>query len=183
MTTNGAGSTLSSTLNCSFRARLPRRSIMVPFSAGKRTARRGQRRSRRGLDVSDVSNALCVLTALGQLPLGGEPILHVACLGTTTLNPDFVGALTYEVAFLQSAAVISNSPASSQIACTARDKRHYWGSARNVILRASAAVPRGLVRSSLVRAGIPVCVTLAGGYAERIEDTVAINLATLRAFA
>jgi hypothetical protein len=53
------------------------------------------------LDVSDVSNALCVLTALGQLPLGGEPILHVACLGTTTLNPDFVGALTYEVAFLQ----------------------------------------------------------------------------------
>jgi hypothetical protein len=28
-----------------------------------------------------------------------------------------------------------------------------------------------------------VCVTLAGGYAERIEDTVAINLATLRAFA
>ena len=31
--------------------------------------------------------------------------------------------------------------------------------------------------------GIPVCVTLAGGYAERIEDTVAINLATLRAFA
>ena len=40
-----------------------------------------------------------------------------------------------------------------------------------------------LVRSSLLRAGIPVCVTLAGGYAERIEDTVAINLATLRAFA
>lgn len=40
-----------------------------------------------------------------------------------------------------------------------------------------------LVRSSLLRAGIPVCVTLAGGYAERIEDTVSINLATLRAFA
>jgi acetoin utilization deacetylase AcuC-like enzyme len=40
-----------------------------------------------------------------------------------------------------------------------------------------------LVRSSLLRAGIPVCLTLAGGYAERIEDTVAINLATLRAFA
>ena len=35
------------------------------------------------------------------------------------------------------------------------------------------------MRSSLLRAGIPVCVTLAGGYAERIEDTVAINLATL----
>jgi hypothetical protein len=27
-----------------------------------------------------------------------------------------------------------------------------------------------------------VCVTLAGGYAQRIEDTVAINLATLRTF-
>ena len=40
-----------------------------------------------------------------------------------------------------------------------------------------------LVRAELLRAGIPVCVTLAGGYAERIEDTVAINLATLRAFA
>jgi len=26
-------------------------------------------------------------------------------------------------------------------------------------------------------------VTLAGGYSERMEDTVAINLATLRAFA
>ena len=52
--------------------------------------------------------------------------------------------------------------------------------------RAHARGPRGrdrLVRSSLLRAGIPVCVTLAGGYAERIEDTVAINLATLRAFA
>jgi acetoin utilization deacetylase AcuC-like enzyme len=40
-----------------------------------------------------------------------------------------------------------------------------------------------LVRATLLRAGIPVCVTLAGGYSERIEDTVAINLATLRAFA
>ena len=50
--------------------------------------------------------------------------------------------------------------------------------------RARASPSRDqLVRSSLLRAGIPVCVTLAGGYAERIEDTVAINLATLRAFA
>ena len=40
-----------------------------------------------------------------------------------------------------------------------------------------------LVRSSLLRAGVPVCVTLAGGYSQRIEDTVEINLATLRAFA
>ena len=41
----------------------------------------------------------------------------------------------------------------------------------------------GSCATTLLRAGIPVCVTLAGGYAERIEDTVAINLATLRAFA
>jgi acetoin utilization deacetylase AcuC-like enzyme len=40
-----------------------------------------------------------------------------------------------------------------------------------------------LVRDSLARAGVPVCVTLAGGYAEPIEDTVAINLTTLRIFA
>ena len=40
-----------------------------------------------------------------------------------------------------------------------------------------------LVRDTLARAGIPVCVTLAGGYAERIEDTVDINLRTLRTFA
>jgi hypothetical protein len=39
-----------------------------PFSAGKLTARRRQRR----------------LTERGQPPLGGEPILHVASLGTTT---------------------------------------------------------------------------------------------------
>ena len=38
-----------------------------------------------------------------------------------------------------------------QIACTVRDKRRYCGSARNVILRASAAAPSGLGRSSLVR--------------------------------
>jgi acetoin utilization deacetylase AcuC-like enzyme len=40
-----------------------------------------------------------------------------------------------------------------------------------------------LVRDSLARAGVPVCVTLAGGYAEPIEDTVEINLETLRTFA
>ncbi|MDQ3874043.1 MAG: histone deacetylase [Actinomycetota bacterium] len=40
-----------------------------------------------------------------------------------------------------------------------------------------------LVRETLARAGIPVCVTLAGGYAERIEDTVEINVNTLRTFA
>ena len=40
-----------------------------------------------------------------------------------------------------------------------------------------------LVRDTLAAAGVPVCVTLAGGYAERIEDTVEINLATVSTFA
>jgi acetoin utilization deacetylase AcuC-like enzyme len=40
-----------------------------------------------------------------------------------------------------------------------------------------------LVRDTLRAAGVPTCVTLAGGYAEPIEDTVAINLATIRTFA
>jgi acetoin utilization deacetylase AcuC-like enzyme len=40
-----------------------------------------------------------------------------------------------------------------------------------------------LVRDTLARAGVPVCVTLAGGYADPIEDTVDINLETLRTFA
>jgi acetoin utilization deacetylase AcuC-like enzyme len=40
-----------------------------------------------------------------------------------------------------------------------------------------------LVRDTLARAGVPVCVTLAGGYADPIEDTVEINLTTLRLFA
>lgn len=39
-----------------------------------------------------------------------------------------------------------------------------------------------LVRDALAAAGVPVCVTLAGGYAEPIEDTVAINAATIRLF-
>jgi acetoin utilization deacetylase AcuC-like enzyme len=54
---------------------------------------------------------------------------------------------------------------------------------RLALTHAGLASRDRLVRSELLRAGIPVCVTLAGGYAERIEDTVAINLATLRAFA
>jgi acetoin utilization deacetylase AcuC-like enzyme len=40
-----------------------------------------------------------------------------------------------------------------------------------------------LVRRTLAEGGVPVCVTLAGGYAEPIEHTVEINLATLRTFA
>lgn len=40
-----------------------------------------------------------------------------------------------------------------------------------------------IVRSALLEAGVPTVVTLAGGYAERIEDTVEINLSTLQTFA
>ena len=39
-----------------------------------------------------------------------------------------------------------------------------------------------LVRDTLERAGVPVCLTLAGGYADPIEDTVAINVETIRLF-
>ena len=39
-----------------------------------------------------------------------------------------------------------------------------------------------LVRDTLAGAGVPVCVTLAGGYAEDIRDTVEINVNTLRVF-
>lgn len=40
-----------------------------------------------------------------------------------------------------------------------------------------------IVRSALIDSHVPVVVALAGGYAEPIEDTVEINLATLRHFA
>ena len=40
-----------------------------------------------------------------------------------------------------------------------------------------------LVRDALAMAGVPVCVTLAGGYADPITETVGINLATIRTFA
>ena len=39
------------------------------------------------------------------------------------------------------------------------------------------------MRDALAAAGVPVCVGLAGGYAEPIEDTVAINLNTAAPFA
>lgn len=48
---------------------------------------------------------------------------------------------------------------------------------------AGLAARDALVRETLARAGVPVCVTLAGGYANPIEDTVQINLTTLRLFA
>jgi len=40
-----------------------------------------------------------------------------------------------------------------------------------------------MVRDCLSLQGVPVCVLLAGGYGRRIEDTVAINLATVSSFA
>ena len=40
----------------------------------------------------------------------------------------------------------------------------------------------GSIRDTLAAAGVPVCVTLAGGYAEDIRDTVEINLGTVRTF-
>jgi acetoin utilization deacetylase AcuC-like enzyme len=39
-----------------------------------------------------------------------------------------------------------------------------------------------LVRDAMDAAGVPVCVTLAGGYAEDVRDTVEINVNTLRVF-
>ena len=40
-----------------------------------------------------------------------------------------------------------------------------------------------LIRDTLEAVGVPICVTLAGGYAEDIHDTVEINVNTLRVFA
>jgi acetoin utilization deacetylase AcuC-like enzyme len=40
-----------------------------------------------------------------------------------------------------------------------------------------------LARDTLRAAGVPVCVTLAGGYGDPIEDTVDINVETIRTFA
>jgi acetoin utilization deacetylase AcuC-like enzyme len=54
---------------------------------------------------------------------------------------------------------------------------------RLALSKAGLAARDRLVRDALARAGVPVCLTLAGGYAERIEDTVDINLASVRAFA
>ncbi|MDQ3857766.1 MAG: histone deacetylase [Actinomycetota bacterium] len=54
---------------------------------------------------------------------------------------------------------------------------------RLALTKEGLAVRDVLVRTALVRAGVPVCVTLAGGYATPIEDTVEINVRTLAAFA
>jgi acetoin utilization deacetylase AcuC-like enzyme len=54
---------------------------------------------------------------------------------------------------------------------------------RLAVSRAGLAERDRLVRDALRAAGVPVCVTLAGGYADPIEDTVAINVETVRTFA
>jgi acetoin utilization deacetylase AcuC-like enzyme len=54
---------------------------------------------------------------------------------------------------------------------------------RLALTKEGLAARDAAVRAALARAGVPVCLTLAGGYADPIADTVDINLATLRAFA
>ena len=53
---------------------------------------------------------------------------------------------------------------------------------RLALTKAGLAARDAVARDALARAGVPVCVTLAGGYADPIEDTVEINLGTLSAF-
>ncbi len=53
---------------------------------------------------------------------------------------------------------------------------------RLALTKAGLAARDSLVRDALEAAGVPVCVLLAGGYADPIEDTVEINLETLRVF-
>jgi len=54
---------------------------------------------------------------------------------------------------------------------------------RLALTKAGLAARDRLVRDTLRAAGVPVCLTLAGGYADPIEDTVEINVTTLRTFA
>ena len=54
---------------------------------------------------------------------------------------------------------------------------------RLALTKAGLAHRDALVRDAMRLAGIPVVITLAGGYAEQVEDTVEINLTTLRTFA
>ena len=53
---------------------------------------------------------------------------------------------------------------------------------RLALTREGLAERDRVVRETLGRAGVPVCLTLAGGYADPIEDTVAINVETVRLF-
>lgn len=54
---------------------------------------------------------------------------------------------------------------------------------RLALSKRGLAARDALVRDALARAGVPVCLTLAGGYAARIEDTADINLTSIRTFA
>lgn len=53
---------------------------------------------------------------------------------------------------------------------------------RLALTQEGLAARDSLVRDTLRAAGVPVCVTLAGGYAADIRDTVAINLRTVATF-
>ena len=46
---------------------------------------------------------------------------------------------------------------------------------RLALTKAGLVARDALIRDTMVEAGIPICVTLAGGYAEDIRDTVEIN--------
>ncbi len=54
---------------------------------------------------------------------------------------------------------------------------------RLALTKEGLAARDALVRNMLASVGIPVCITLAGGYADPIEDTVDINLNTISLFA
>lgn len=54
---------------------------------------------------------------------------------------------------------------------------------RLMLTKPGLAARDRLVRGALAAAGVPVRLTLAGGYADPIEETVEINVATLRIFA
>jgi acetoin utilization deacetylase AcuC-like enzyme len=53
---------------------------------------------------------------------------------------------------------------------------------RLALTKAGLASRDALIRDTLRTAGVPTCVTLAGGYAEDVRDTVEINVTTLRVF-
>jgi acetoin utilization deacetylase AcuC-like enzyme len=53
---------------------------------------------------------------------------------------------------------------------------------RLALTKAGLVARDTLVRDTLAAAGVPICVTLAGGYAKDIRDTVEINVNTLRVF-
>ena len=53
---------------------------------------------------------------------------------------------------------------------------------RLALTKSGLAARDAHIRATLAGAGVPICVTLAGGYAQDIRDTVDINVSTLRAF-